>query len=289
MLCLLSLLRLMNLWHCSIASIPIQLPRLLIHVSICHLNMLIMLLINLILSFISILSAFLTIYIPLGVFTVVLSFMLTGVIPLLRHLSVSLLWFWKSAIFISNFSHHLRNLTLSCPYSDINLVIYRYSVQFDLHVGCNEEYIGESELEIGDRQACKEHQTWPLPGLRKMLTSSMFNTWQVSQCWSVMQHHFGQLHYGVFGRCYWPFTILVVGVIPLVLCHVWLNWHEGRCSIAIDTCHWCNCHILVLNFVNDVIVTYVPSASHMGWGPTQNIRIKIKTLSQGLFHMPPWL
>ena len=122
LLCLLFLLRHMNLWHSSITSIPIQLPRLFIHVSICHLNMVIVLLIDLILSFISILSAFLTMYIPFGVLTVVLSFTLTGVRPLLRHLSVNLLWFWKSAIFISNFSHHLWNLTLSYPYSDINLV-----------------------------------------------------------------------------------------------------------------------------------------------------------------------
>ena len=32
-----------------------------------------------------------------------------------------------------------------------------------------------------------------------------------------------------------------------------------------------------------------PSASHMGQGPTQNIKIKTKTLTQWPIHLPPWL
>ena len=63
--------------------------KLFIHVWIWHLSMVIMLLINLIFSLISIFSAFLTIYIPLGVFTVFFSLMLTGTRFLLRHLNVN--------------------------------------------------------------------------------------------------------------------------------------------------------------------------------------------------------
>ena len=82
---------------------------------------------------------------------------------------------------------------------------------------------------------------------------------KVSQFQSVLQFYFGHFCLPMFGRCYcqclfshilWfgrllPFTIFVMDVIPLILCHV----------IAIHFCDWCNCHILVLIFVTDVIVT----------------------------------
>ena len=85
-----------------------------------------------------------------------------------------------------------------------------------------------------------------------------FQQLKVSQCWSVLQFYFGHfclecladvianisLAIFVVWQMLLPFTILVADVIPLVLCHVWLNWHEWRQML------------LPLILVTDVIVTY---------------------------------
>ena len=67
--------------------------KVLIHVSCCILNMMRELLMDLTLSFNNALSAFLTMYLPLGVLMLLFSLTLTGLMSLLRHLRENLWWF----------------------------------------------------------------------------------------------------------------------------------------------------------------------------------------------------
>ena len=99
-----SLLSLINLSHLSIVSLSRMSFNWFIHVSFCMVNMARELFIDLTLSFISAISAFLMICLPLGVFMLLFSLTLTGIRPSLRHLRENLLWFEKSAILYSNFS-----------------------------------------------------------------------------------------------------------------------------------------------------------------------------------------
>ena len=97
-----------------------------------------------------------------------------------------------------------------------------------------------------------------------------FQHLKVSQCWSVLQFYFGHFYLGcladvianvcfshilLFCRCYCHLLFFMIDVKPLVLCHVWLDWHVGRCychsflwlmwlsHFGIDLCDWCYCHI----------------------------------------------
>ena len=74
-------------------------------------------LIVLIHSFISCFSAFLITLELLGVLIVFISLRLTAVIPFLKHLRINLLWFLKSVIFLTRFSHFHSSNTISLPNS----------------------------------------------------------------------------------------------------------------------------------------------------------------------------
>ena len=76
-----------------------------IHVSDWIFNMATVLFTDLTLSFNKALSSFLMIWQPLGVLIELLSLILTGIMSSLKHLKVNLLWFEKSAILFSIFSH----------------------------------------------------------------------------------------------------------------------------------------------------------------------------------------
>ena len=71
----------------------------------------------LILSFRSAFSTFFMMLRPFGDLMLLFNLILTGIMSALRHLSENLLWFLKSTILHSNFSHQLNNLTFSRPYS----------------------------------------------------------------------------------------------------------------------------------------------------------------------------
>ena len=101
------------LWNSCTLSLNLHLTSLLaffIHVSFSWLSMLIILLIDLILSFNKEISALLMICRPLGVFTWLFSLILTGTTFSPRHLRVKHLWFWKSAIFNCSLSHWWKNV-----------------------------------------------------------------------------------------------------------------------------------------------------------------------------------
>ena len=117
--CLISLFSLINLSHWSMISLSKLSFSCFIHVSLCMVNMARELLMDLTLSFRSAISAFLIICLPLGVFILLFSLILTGIRPSLRHLRENLLWFEKSAILSSNFSQHRKVSTFSCPYSEV--------------------------------------------------------------------------------------------------------------------------------------------------------------------------
>ena len=131
LMCLDSLLRLMNFTHSSMVLSSKQFFSWSIHVSFCIFNMLIVLFIDLILSFSKDLSALLIIYKPLGVLMLLFNLMLTGITSWFKHISENLLWFCKLAILPSIFSHCQNNLTFSIPYSDL-ICICRFLILFDL-------------------------------------------------------------------------------------------------------------------------------------------------------------
>ena len=89
--CLASFLVLINSLYSSKVSSLILLSRLVLHVSHWWLNMLMVLLIDLILSFNKAFSALIIIYWPLGVLMLLLSLILTGMISSERHLRENLL------------------------------------------------------------------------------------------------------------------------------------------------------------------------------------------------------
>ena len=120
--CFASFLMLINSWHSFRYSSLIIFSRSVLHVSHWQLNMVMVLLINLILSFNKTFSALPIIYWPLGVLMLLLSFILTGMTSSERHLRENLLWFLKSAILHSILSQHCSILTLSLPYSDLKCV-----------------------------------------------------------------------------------------------------------------------------------------------------------------------
>ena len=103
--CLPSLVYFIKLLQSSLAFSSYMPSNWVIHVFIIVSNMAIELLIALILSFSKANSAFLIMYFPFGVLMVDFNLMLVGIKPLLRHLKEKCLWFWKSAILHSNFSH----------------------------------------------------------------------------------------------------------------------------------------------------------------------------------------
>ena len=97
------------------------------------------LLIDLIRSFSNFLSVFLIISRPLIVLMLVLSLILTGMTSLFRHLNENLLWFRKSAIFFSIFSHCRKRKTLSSPNSSFNwkcrfLILFANNYEFQISI-----------------------------------------------------------------------------------------------------------------------------------------------------------
>ena len=92
---------------------------------------------------------------------------------------------------------------------------------------------------------------------------------KVSQFQSVLQFYFGHFCLPMFGRCYCPCLFSHILLFGRCYCHLlflwWMlyhlfyvmsDWNDMRADvIAIHFCDWCNCHILVLIFVTDVIVT----------------------------------
>ena len=126
LMCLGSLLMLIKFSHSSRVLSSKQGFSWSIHVSFCIFNMLIMFLLTLFFHSIKILI----IYESLGVLTLLFNLMLTGITSWLRHLSENL-WFWKSAILHSNFSHCWNNLTFSIPYSDL-IFTCRFLMLFDV-------------------------------------------------------------------------------------------------------------------------------------------------------------
>ena len=117
-MCLDSLIQLMNFTHSSMVSLSKMLLSWFLHVSLWIPNMVMVLFINLILSFNTALSIFLIILQPVGVLMLFLSLILTGIIPTLGYLSKNLC-FGMSTILHSNFSHCWNNLTFSISYSDL--------------------------------------------------------------------------------------------------------------------------------------------------------------------------
>ena len=94
------------------------------HVSLFNMSSSIVLVIDLMHSFKSCFSAFLIIWIPLGVFIFVLSLTLTGIASFLRHLIVNLRWRWGPLIQINTCignSHHAINN----KYSIISTLLHR--------------------------------------------------------------------------------------------------------------------------------------------------------------------
>ena len=94
-----------NISHSFIKSSTIFSFSFLIHVSFCRLSMLMVLLINLTLSFNKEISALLMIWNRFGVLTWLFNLILTGTTFSPRHLKVKCLWFCKSAIFNCILSH----------------------------------------------------------------------------------------------------------------------------------------------------------------------------------------
>ena len=107
------------------SSFLISFPSSSIHVLICHLNMLIVLFILLTLSFNSAFSAFLIMYLPLGVLMLLFSCTLTGIMLLLRHLNVNCLWFFKVG-------HFQLNFFPSSQYFNLFFTIFWYHMCMDV-------------------------------------------------------------------------------------------------------------------------------------------------------------
>ena len=107
-----SLTSFINLVQSSMVSLFKMLPSLFVHVSLWNSNMVMVLFINLILSFSNALSALLMILQPFGVLMLLFNLILTGIRSALRHLSKYLLWLWKSTILHSNLFHHQNNLNI---------------------------------------------------------------------------------------------------------------------------------------------------------------------------------
>ena len=118
-------------WHPSYNSWLILTFSSFIHVLIKLLHMSVVLFICLTLLSISCVSALCMISVPLSVLMLLFNLKLTGVIFWLKHLRVNLLWFLKSASFLTWCSHFLNMATLTLPNSFL-IILCRFLILFIL-------------------------------------------------------------------------------------------------------------------------------------------------------------
>ena len=174
--------------HCTVPEITTLLQDSTNSMRNLHL-MVIELFIDLILSFRSALLAFLIIYLPLGVFTLLLSLTLTGIRSSLRHLRENLLWFEKSAILYSNFFLLLEgfNIFLSIFWSNLSM-----DVSHSVLVICLELIFSWTELIFVKKTSFHLISAKASSGLRKMFSQYYYNqngVWE-NVCLAILDTHF---------------------------------------------------------------------------------------------------